>query len=80
MNERIVKDCPFCGGKAIAKSGKSHGAWEGDIWAEVRCEDCIAKMRQEDTLRYGKTHYELLDEVLAAWNRRADAQKEARNE
>jgi hypothetical protein len=62
MNE--LKDCPFCGGKAVASNYV--------VEAAVRCVDCRATIK--------RTHGQYDDigypEAIDAWNRRASDRKE----
>ena len=68
MNE--LKPCPFCGGKATAKSSKynllgAYGTAETDRkWSRVFCKSC--------NIGQPKRHYISKEDAIQAWNRRVN--------
>lgn len=73
MENKELKPCPFCGGKAVVKVCDGAGQYYADIGTEVlfgrkmtrcliRCERCGVKTEAHLT-RHG---------VFNAWNRRAN--------
>ena len=71
MKENELKPCPFCGGEAVLEPYKARKGYE----ANIQCNGgCLALMR---TITYD-TEEEAVNNVVKAWNRRADnEQREA---
>ena len=60
MSKRVLKPCPFCGGKAkIILSTQERDKFQSRLWL-VRCPVCGANQ-----LPFSEKHY-----AVEAWNRR----------
>ena len=60
MTITILKDCPFCSGKAVLYSYDPYDGYQGDCASYVvQCKDCLAKIE-------GRT----ARKVIVAWNTR----------
>ena len=66
-----LKPCPFCGGTDITVCG-------GINIGIVRCRSCdvsICRMIDEDTDFWSHPEIDYREEVIEAWNRRAEHEK-----
>ena len=75
MDELIVKACPFCGGKPyIEESQRGFIDGQSTKVCFVRCKWCNARSKRVNLADYGCSSYsrEAIDEVVAAWNTRAE--------
>ena len=71
MQEKELKPCPFCGGEAVLETFNTRKGYEATIQCNGRC---ILYM---STITYD-TEKEAVENVVKAWNRRADdEQREA---
>lgn len=65
MENRELRECPFCGGEAVLESYKARKGYE----AYVQCNGgCIVHMM---TITYD-TEEEAIEAVTKAWNRRTN--------
>jgi len=63
MEQRELKMCPFCGGKAnLIESVDNH-----IFWVKIVCGCCGANIKLGDT-----TGKYLIDNTIAAWNKRME--------
>ena len=66
MPSPTLKPCPFCGGEAELFAGGD----EYELWAKVECAECNASI-VESSDYIDRDADALIDEAVAAWNRRA---------
>ena len=66
--ERRLKDCPFCGGKAVLNHGHIISA-TGQCLANVKCSECGIASR---VVWSTDSPEEAVKEAIEAWNRRAE--------
>lgn len=68
-----LKPCPFCGGTDLRL--ETYSIQPDDYWGgSVRCNDCDAEGGRPECWH---DEHDVADEVRAAWNRRAEVEKEA---
>lgn len=67
MPSPTLRECPFCGGVAELFTGGD----EYELWAKVECADCNACIVESSDYSDRDTD-KLIEEAIAAWNRRAE--------
>lgn len=77
MSEKELKPCPFCGGEAFLKYGKS--TTFGTFEALVFCKNCSASVVGVSSINFStyrfeeKNGYDIAQkQAVKAWNRRVD--------
>lgn len=70
IDRRLLKPCPFCGGKAKMERGEHSRPEEGYEYYIIECEECGAQVCGESRNTYREDIGKSIFSAVDKWNRR----------